>query len=345
LSKRKVLIVDDSAVIRTVLKTILTKASFQVVGEAGDPYEARDLIVRHNPDVVTLDLDMPRMDGLTFLEKLMAYHPLPVVILSSLAQENSDLALKALELGAVAVVEKPEGDTKEKFAHSAFERFVEVVEAASKAKPRAYREPAQIKRKDKEKSGKLSDCLVVLGASLGGTEALAEVLRTLPPDLPGVLMVQHMPEKFTQSFARRLDRISQLRVKEAQTGDQVMDGWAYLAPGGFHLAVNRKGQGFELELRKGDPVNHVKPSVDVLFTTAAEAAGSKVLAALFTGMGKDGADGMLALRDRGAMTLAQDADSCVVYGMPKEAVAREAVVKTVLLSEMAETISREIKKL
>lgn len=341
----KVLVVDDSTVVRGVLTRLFQKAGLDVVGAARDPFEARDLIVKLEPDVLTLDLEMPRMDGLTFLEKLMEYHPMPVVVLSGVTTAHGEKALKALELGAVAVVEKPSGESNRETSRTIFDHLVEVVQTTARAKPRPRKEEFRTSPAKKSQVHPPSDRLAALGASLGGTEALQEVLSGLPMDHPGLVIVQHMPAEFTSAFAHRLDQNSNLTVKEAKDGDLVLDGQALIAPGGLHLSVERKGKGFRVRCQDGPAVHHVKPSVDILFQSVARAAGSRAVGVLLTGMGRDGAEGLLAMRQAGAATLAQDQASCVVYGMPKEAVERGAVERIVNLSEMAKVIPQEMKKI
>jgi two-component system chemotaxis response regulator CheB len=333
----KVLVVDDSTLIRGVLARLFTRAGLEVVGAARDPYEARDMILRLEPEVITLDLEMPRMDGLTFLERLMMHHPLPVVVLSALAQSRGEMAMRALELGAIAVLQKPEGDFQSQ-PDGPYQHLVEVVKTAGRSNPRRRKEESRKTGEKKIVSNKPSSILVALGASLGGTEALQEVLSAFPGGHPGLVVVQHMPAEFTGAFARRLDKHCLLNVREAREGDWVMDGLALVAPGGKHMVVKKEKTGFRVGFSDAPPLNHVKPSVDVLFQSVAEAAGPRSVGAILTGMGKDGAEGLLAMRQAGAFTLGQDEESCVVYGMPKEAVERGAVERVVPLSEMAGAI-------
>ncbi len=344
----RVLIVDDSAVVRSILAKRFTEAGLEVVGVAANPYIARDLILLKKPDVLTLDLEMPRMDGLTFLDRLMTHYPIPVIVLSSLTEARSEMALQALELGAVDVIAKPSRGVAEGLEGDSLKRLVESVYAAGEARPR--RRSLKILKADGVGKRKnpieiTSDKVVAIGASTGGTEALAELLESLPADNPGVLVVQHMPPYFTKTFAERLDKSCSLRVREARSGDEVRDGTVLIAPGNFHMILRRTGAKYFVECRQGPLVHHVRPSVDVLFHSTAQAAGPNAVGVILTGMGKDGAEGLLSMRLAGAPTLAQDEESCVVYGMPKEAVARGAVKEVMPLSQMAEAIQLKIKKM
>jgi two-component system chemotaxis response regulator CheB len=344
----RVLIVDDSAAVRSILSRRLSDSGLDVVGVAADPYIARDLILLKKPDVLTLDLEMPRMDGLTFLDRLMTHYPLPVVVLSSLTEARSEMALQALELGAVEVIAKPGSGLAAGLEGDSMNRLVESLRAAAQARPR--RRPAMIAKASGYGKGRkaieiTSDKVVAIGASTGGTQALAELLAALPVDHPGILVVQHMPPYFTKTFAERLDKVCALRVREARTGDEVKDGTVLIAPGNYHLALKRTGAKYQVECRQGPLVHHVRPSVDVLFQSVARAAGPNAVGVVLTGMGKDGAEGLLAMRKAGAATLAQDEASCVVYGMPKEAMARGAVQEEVPLSGMAGALQLKIKKM
>ena len=341
----RVLIVDDSAVVRSILSKKLTEAGLEVVGVAADPYVARDLILLKKPDILTLDLEMPRMDGLTFLDRLMTHYPLPVVVLSSLTEARSELALRALDAGAVDVIGKPGGSMGSGLEEGTLRQLVESLKAGAKARPRRRFGKNQVRQATKDKHRAIeitSDKVVVVGASTGGTQALTELFSALPADLPGMLVVQHMPPYFTRTFAERLDKVSALRVKEARDGDEVKDGTALIAPGNYHLLLKRTGAKYHVECRQGPLVHHVRPSVDVLFQSAAKAAGPNAIGVILTGMGRDGAEGLLAMRQAGAATLAQDEESCVVYGMPKEAVAQGAVQEIIPLSRMAEAIQSRI---
>lgn len=346
----RVLIVDDSAVVRNLLARKLTEAGLDVVGVAADPFVAREMILVKKPDLMTLDLEMPRMDGLTFLERLMSHHPMPVVVLSSLTESRSEMALKALELGAIEVVDKPAGGFTDGPSQGV-DPFLDLagkLMAAAQARPRQRRSKVrggEMFGKRRAPVGSFSERVVAIGASTGGTEALAEVLEALPADHPGVLVVQHMPAFFTKSFAERLDRSCALRVREARTGDEVKDGTVLIAPGDYHMVLKRIGGRYQVECRQGPPVHHVRPSVDVLFRSVAQVAGPRAVGVLLTGMGRDGAEGLRDMRQAGAWTLAQDEESCVVYGMPKEAVALGAVGQVVPLSRMAEAIQAKLQKI
>jgi two-component system chemotaxis response regulator CheB len=335
----KVLIVDDSAFVRKALSGVFEAEGLKVVGEASDPYEARTMILKYHPDILTLDLEMPRMDGLTFLERLMTHRPMPVVIFSSFTGKNSALALKALELGAVEVLEKPtNGHFGPGMVH-----LVRVLKETCHAKPRRKRSHFNNPAMDKKALGEPSRLITALGASTGGTETLSEILRALPAIHPGLVIVQHMPPVFTKTFAERLDRECALKVKEAEEGDVIRGGLALIAPGGKHMLVDETGGKFRVSCPQGPPVNHCRPSVDVLFQSVAHVAGNRAVGVILTGMGQDGADGLLAMRKKGAPTLAQDEESCVVYGMPKEAVARGAVDESVPLMKLAEVLQDKVK--
>lgn len=337
MSSIRVLIVDDSAFIRKALTGVFEAEGLEVVGTASDPYEARDLIVKHEPDILTLDLEMPRMDGLTFLDRLMTHRPLPIVIFSSFTEKNSALALRALELGAVEVLEKP---TSGNFGPGMV-RLVRVLREAALAKPRRKRFITALPLK-KPQQGKASRVVAALGASTGGTDALGEILRALPEDFPGLVIVQHMPPVFTRDFALRLDKECRIRVKEAANGDMVQDGLALIAPGGKHMVLNGEGGTYRVTCPAGPMVNHCRPSVDVLFHSVARTAGPSAVGVILTGMGQDGAGGLLAMRETGAATLAQDEATSVVFGMAKEAVARGAVDQVVPLQQMAEALQGKI---
>ncbi len=324
MKKIRVLIVDDSAVMRQILKEVLSRdASLEVVGVASDPMIARDMILRLQPDVLTLDVEMPRMDGLTFLEKLMRAHPMPVVMISSLTERGCETTLRALELGAIDFISKPKVDVADGTVQLAGE-IVEKVKSAARAKVAAVRKRAAAPSPQPLMSQSLlrsTHQVIAIGASTGGTEALREVLEPLPADAPGIVMVQHMPEKFTRSFADRLDTLCRIRVKEACDGDRVLPGHALLAPGNFHMEVVRSGAEYRVRVFAADPVNRHRPSVDVLFRSCARYLGTNVVGVILTGMGADGAQGLLQMRQAGARTIAQDEASCVVFGMPKEAIA------------------------
>lgn len=337
----KVLIVDDSALIRQILTDILSSdPDIEVVGVASDPLVAREKVKALRPDVLTLDVEMPRMDGLTFLEKLMRARPTPVLMVSSLTERNCETTLKALELGAVDFVTKPKLDVHD----GTFDLADEIrakVKACSQARfqQRRERSSVPIHRPASPGSGALiksTDQVLCIGASTGGTEALLEVLTALPADSPGTLIVQHMPPGFTRAFAKRLDNACQISVKEAENGDRVLPGHALLAPGGLHMAVYRSGAHYAVRVGHGEPVNRHRPSVDVLFRSAAKHLGRNAIGVILTGMGNDGAAGMLQMHQAGARTIAQDESTCVVFGMPREAIAAGGVDEVVPLDRVAE---------
>ncbi len=341
MSRTKVLIIDDSAIVRQVFAELISREpDLEVVGTAPDPYVARDKIVQLKPEVITLDLEMPRMDGLTFLKKLMHYHPLPVIIVSSLTQRGSQLALEALELGAVEVLAKP---------GSAFSvgdlggQLVEKIRAAALTRPKKLSVSTLALKPLSDKPSpalKTTDKVIAIGASTGGTEAIKEILLDLPPNSPGVVIVQHMPPKFTTAFAERLNQLCAIEVKEAQDGDSVLTGRALIAPRSYHMLLRKSGARYFVQVKGGPPVHHQRPSVDVLFNSAAVSAGGNAIGVILTGMGADGAEGLLALKEQGAFTIAQDEASSVVFGMPKEAIKRHAALKVLPLSRISEEIQR-----
>lgn len=335
------LVVDDSAVVRKVFTEELTReGDIEVVGTAPDPYVARDKIVQLNPDVVTLDIEMPRMDGITFLRKLMKYFPLPVIIVSSLTEAGGELAMQAMEIGAVEVICKP-GE-----AYSVGDMSVQLAEKIRAAaridvkhrtrqiqatRPRSVNVPAL-------SLAKTTNQIIAIGSSTGGTEALKAVLPLLPPNSPGVLVVQHMPPHFTTQFAARLDQLCQIKVKEAEDGDSVVPGTCLLAPGNYHMVMRRSGARYYVNVKTGPLVCHQRPAADVLFNSVAAYGGKNAIGVILTGMGKDGAAGMLKMKEAGARNIAQDEKSCVVFGMPKEAIAMGGVDEVVPLDQIAETI-------
>ena len=346
----KVLIIDDSAVVRQVLTAELSKADdIEVVGSAIDPYIARDKILSLAPDVLTLDIEMPRMDGLTFLSKLMEQRPMPVVVVSSLTPDGSQAAIRALELGAIDVVSKPGS------SYSVAElsgTLTERIRAASRARVRrpsavvrpsvaaaAGKKPAISSAAVAEPSAlaglHTTHKILAIGASTGGTEAIRQVLTQLPPDIPGTVIVQHMPENFTASFAKRLNDLCRIEVCEAKNGDLVTPGVALLAPGNYHMALRRSGARYYVEVKTGPPVHHQRPAVDVLFHSVAQYAGCNAVGVILTGMGADGAAGMAAMKKAGAYNLAQDEASCVVFGMPREAIALNAHSRVLPLDRIA----------
>lgn len=336
----RVLIVDDSAIVRKVLSENLSRQrGIEVIGTAPDPYVARDKIVALNPDVITLDIEMPRMDGLTFLKKLMKFYPIPVIIVSSLTPKGGAVAMEALSIGALEVVSKPStaysvGDMSVELSEKI--RTVANVNMKAKMVERQAGPPAKAVFNTRAMTA-TTNKIIAIGASTGGTEAIKNVLMGLPVNSPGVVVVQHMPAKFTTSFAERLNSLCDLSVKEARDGDTVTNGIALIAPGNFHMLLKRSGARYYVRVKEGPMVHHQRPSVDVLFNSVAEYAGSNALGIILTGMGADGADGMLKMKQAGAATLAQDEKSCVVFGMPKEAIERGAVDKVVSLEKIAQT--------
>jgi two-component system chemotaxis response regulator CheB len=332
-------VVDDSAVVRQVLTTELTKTrDITVVGTATDPFIARDKILALHPDVVTLDLEMPRMDGLTFLAKLMKYHPLPVVVVSSLTPRGGEVAMRALELGAADVLCKP-GSAYSVSEMSAL--LADRIRAASLARYRRRPEPGSTPSVPGVPFAGLSlttHKVLAIGASTGGTEAIKDVLMALPPATPGTVIVQHMPGHFTAAFAQRLDGLCKMEVREARDGDAVVPGLALVAPGGRHMLLQRMGARYSVAIKDGPPVHHQRPSVDVLFHSVARAAGVNALGVILTGMGGDGARGLLAMAQAGARTIAQDEQSCVVFGMPKEAIRLQAAQEIRPLDAIAQRI-------
>ena len=336
----RVLVVDDSALVRKVLSEELsTFADIEVVATAPDPYVARDKIIAEQPDVITLDVEMPRMDGLSFLEKLMRHHPLPVVIVSSMTPTHSDAAIRALSLGAVEIVCKPGS------AYSVPEvgaRLVQAIRAAAKARVAmpASRVKASMRRPTPISQSalatlKTTNRILAIGASTGGTRAIETVLTALPATAPGTVIVQHMPEGFTRSFAQRLNGCCAMEVREASDGDVISRGVALIAPGNRHLLVQRSGAQLLVRLKDGPPVHHQRPSVDVLFQTVARSAGRNAVGVILTGMGADGAKGLRMMRDAGAWTIAQDEESSIVFGMPKEAIDLGAACEVRSLSHVA----------
>lgn len=339
----KVLIVDDSAIVRKVFSEELSRYSdIQVVGTAPDPFAARDKIVFLQPDVITLDIEMPRMDGLTFLKKLMKFHPLPVVIVSSLTPKGGRLTLEAMDLGAVDVIAKP-GSAYSVGDMSA--QLAEKIRGASRARiNRAQvREDIETERVESIKAlAQTTNQVIAIGASTGGTEALKVVLTRMPPNSPGIVVVQHMPANFTTAFAERLNSICQITVKEARNNDSVTTGTALIAPGNYHMILRRSGARYYVEIKTGPMVHHQRPAVDILFKSTAKYAGPNAIGVILTGMGADGAAGLLEMKKTGARTIAQDEASCVVFGMPKEAIKTGAADKVIPLNQIASEIVRMV---
>jgi len=341
--KIKVLIIDDSALIRSILKEVINSFPDMVaIGAASNPLQARDMIKSLNPDVLTLDVEMPEMDGLTFLEKLMRLRPMPVLMISSLTEKGSEAALRALELGAVDFLAKPKLGISEGMREYA-DDIAEKIRAAFMAKARLSKQiaPTNSSRETLPALGNRitsTEKIIILGASTGGTEAIREFLIRMPADAPGILIAQHMPEAFTKSFAERLDSLCKIKVSEAQGNERVLPGHAFIAPGHSHLMLKRSGANYMTELSQSAPVNHHRPSVEVLFRSAAKNAGKNVLGVMLTGMGKDGANAMLEMRQAGAYNFAQNEETCVVFGMPKEAIAVGAVDEIVPIQDMTQRV-------
>ncbi|MEM5437830.1 chemotaxis response regulator protein-glutamate methylesterase [Paraburkholderia diazotrophica] len=350
MQKIKVLCVDDSALIRSLMTEIInSQPDMTVVATAPDPLVARELIKQHNPDVLTLDVEMPRMDGLDFLEKLMRLRPMPVVMVSSLTERGSEITLRALELGAVDFVTKPRVGIRDGMLEYA-EKLADKVRAAARARVRQAAPAPHAPAAGQAAAAAATHAplfnnplvstekLIIVGASTGGTEAIREVLMPLPPDAPAVLIAQHMPPGFTKSFAQRLNGLCRITVKEAEHGERVLPGHAYIAPGHAHLLLARSGANYIAHLSDDPPVNRHRPSVDVLFRSAALHAGKNAVGVILTGMGRDGAAGLLDMRKAGAYTLAQDEASCIVFGMPREAIAMGAADEIAPLSEMSRRV-------
>ncbi|MCK5436742.1 MAG: chemotaxis response regulator protein-glutamate methylesterase, partial [Desulfobulbaceae bacterium] len=336
-------VVDDSAVVRSVFKQQLSQeGDIEVVGTAPDPYVARDQIVALKPEVITLDVEMPRMDGITFLRKLMKYYPLPVIIVSSLTKAGGDLAMEAMDIGAVDVVCKP-GE-----AYSVGDMSVQLAEkirAAARVDMDRLAQRASVGKIGPVKSHvrklsltKTTNKIIAIGASTGGTEAIKNVLVNFPPTIPGIVIVQHMPPNFTTSFAKRLDGLCEIRVKEAEDGDSITPGSALLAPGNYHMVMRRSGARYYVNIKSGPLVCHQRPAVDVLFNSVATFGGANAVGVILTGMGKDGAQGMAKMKEAGAKTIAQDEDTCVVFGMPKEAIALDVVDRVEPLHNISDTV-------
>ncbi len=343
--KIKVLIVDDSAMVRKVISEELSAdPALEVVGTAPDPFVARDKIIQLEPDVLLLDIEMPKMDGLTFLEKLMRYHPLPVIIVSSLSVRGGPVALHAFELGAVEVIAKPGASYSVK---NMSQQLIEKIKAVAGMKrfPQASSKPVEAEPLSRVSGALLRTTykIVAIGASTGGTEAIKEVLTRMPEDMQPIVIVQHMPEAFTRAFAERLNERCRIQVKEAEEREPLTPGKALIAPGNRHLVVKRSGAEYYVELKDGPLVFHQRPSVEVMFQSVAKYAGANAIGVILTGMGKDGATGLLEMRKAGAFTIAQDEASCVVYGMPKEAVAVGAVDRILPLAEIPRNVLERLR--
>ncbi|MCH8181216.1 MAG: chemotaxis response regulator protein-glutamate methylesterase [Proteobacteria bacterium] len=372
MAKIRVVVVDDSALVRSMLTEIINRQSdMECIGAAADPFIAREMIRNLNPDVITLDVEMPRMDGLDFLSKLMRLRPMPVVMVSTLTERGAEVTLKALELGAVDFVAKPKIGVADGLRQLA-DDITDKVRVASKARihrlqvPAAATPPAGTAAPATARPGQASaaagaapgtaarpasaapvstglgrlstEKIIFIGASTGGTEATKEVLATLPADSPAVVITQHMPPGFTRNYAARLDGLCKISVKEASDGERILPGHAYIAPGGLHLSVERSGANYIARVQDGDPVNRHKPSVEVLFKSAARVVGPNAIGIMLTGMGADGARAMREMRDAGAYCVAQDEASCVVFGMPREAIAAGAVQEVLPLTRIAQHV-------
>lgn len=351
--KIRVLVVDDSAIVRQTMKEILeSDPDIEVIATAADPYIAASHMMHQAPDVITLDVEMPRMDGLTFLDRIMRQHPLPVVMCSSLTTAGSETAISALERGAVDIITKPAVGTRQ-FLEESRVRICDAVKSAAQARlPKTRAEipskapapkltaDAMLPKPASNAMLQTTEKIVAIGASTGGTEALREFLQALPPTAPGIIIVQHMPEKFTAAFAQRLNSICQITVKEAEDNDSVLRGQALIAPGNKHMMLKRSGARYCVEVRDGPLVCRHRPSVDVLFRSAARYGGKNVVGIIMTGMGDDGARGMREMKDAGAYNIAQDEASCVVFGMPQEAIKAGAVDLVMPLNRIAAEITR-----
>ena len=339
-----VLIIDDSPLIRGLLTEILQQASdINVVGCAEDPYQAREMIKKLNPDVLTLDVEMPKMDGISFLKNLMRLRPMPVVMISTLTQKGSPITLEALELGAVDFIAKPTSNVRAQMNHYA-SLVQQKVRIAAGARIRSFKKAPPDTKPIRTDTKFLSNKVIAIGASTGGTEAIKEVLIKMPVNCPPIVITQHIPPVFSASFAERMDRTCLINVKEAQHGDKLSPGWAYIAPGGLHLSVKKRGIALYCQLDDGEPVNRHKPAVDVLFDSLVNCGSKNIVAAILTGMGADGAKGLLALKQSGAYTLAQDEYSSVVWGMPKAAIDLNAANEVAALDKMAERLLSQAVK-
>ena len=352
MKKIRVLIVDDSALIRKILTEIInTQHDMEAIGAASDPLVAREMIRELNPDVLTLDVEMPKMDGLEFLEKLMRLRPMPVVMVSTLTEKGSEVTFRALELGAVDFVAKPKLDIASGMQDYSRE-ITDKIRIAMAARLKRHvpmsvapKHSADVVLPAMANRVASTEKLIIVGASTGGTEAIKEFLIRLPPDCPGVLVTQHMPEAFTKAFANRLNGLCKITVTEAAHGERVLPGHAYIAPGHSHLLLKRSGANYMTELSQAEPVNRHRPSVDVLFRSAANFAGKNAIGVILTGMGKDGAAGMLEMKRAGAYNYAQDEATCVVFGMPKEAIALGGVDEVVALPDVAKHVMAQLRSM
>jgi len=335
----KVLVVDDSAIVRKIFTEELSKApDIEVIGSAPDPFVARDKILELKPDVITLDIEMPRMDGITFLKKIMAHRPLPVIIVSSLTQKGSAMAMEALENGAVEVLAKPGGSFS---VGEMGAQLADKIRAASKARFLKRLPPAKSASTATMRGGAITQTtnkIIAIGSSTGGTEALTQILTQMPPGSPGIVIAQHMPANFTRTFAERLNGLCHIRVKEGENNDSVVPGTCLIAPGNFHMLLKRSGARYFVEVKTGPLVHHQRPAVDVLFNSVAKYAGGNAVGVILTGMGADGAAGIKSMKEAGAKTIAQDEESCVVFGMPKEAIKTGCIDKVISLKRIPQGI-------
>jgi len=342
--KIKVLVVDDSAIVRKILSAELSKYDdIEVVGAAPDPFIARNKILSLKPDVITLDVEMPRMDGLTFLKKLMRHYPIPVIVVSALTHKGGKLALQALELGAVEVLAKPGGSFS--IGNMSMQLADKVRAAARVTVQKAKTGSAGVSSSTDQPIHSLAETsnkVIAIGASTGGTEALKKVLQMMPVNAPGIAVVQHMPATFTRSFAERLNEVCQIQVREGKDNDTISPGTALIAPGNYHMTVRRSGARYYVEIKDGPMVHHQRPSVDVLFKTTAKYVGANAIGVILTGMGADGAQGLLEMKDAGARTIAQNEATCVVFGMPKEAIKIGAVDDVIAIDKIAEQIIKAV---
>lgn len=355
-NKIRVLVVDDSAVVRQVMKEILeSDPAIEVIDTAADPYIAAEKIKKELPDVITLDVEMPRMDGITFLHKIMTQHPMPVVMCSSLTLAGAETTLRALEYGAVEIITKPKLGVQQ-FIEESKIRICDAVKAAARSKVVKFNQVNKLKPSAKLTADvimprptghamlRTTEKIVAVGASTGGTEALRIFLEAIPQDCPGIVIVQHMPENFTKAFATRLNGLCSIEVKEAEDNDSILRGRALIAPGNKHLLIKRSGARYYVEVKEGPLVSRHRPSVDVLFRSAAQYAGANAVGVIMTGMGDDGARGMLEMKEAGAYNIAQDEKSCVVFGMPNEAIKLGAVDKILPLEMIADDVLNECAK-
>ncbi|KQV91991.1 MULTISPECIES: protein-glutamate methylesterase/protein-glutamine glutaminase [unclassified Roseateles] len=352
MAKTKVVVVDDSALVRSILTEIINRQSdMECIGAAADPLVAREMIRNLNPDVITLDVEMPRMDGLDFLSRLMRLRPMPVVMVSTLTERGAEVTLKALELGAIDFVAKPKIGVADGIRQLA-QDITDKIRIASKAHIRrappppapGAAAPAPVKAVTMASLGRAStEKIIFIGASTGGTEATKDVLINLPADSPAVVITQHMPPGFTKSYAARLDGLCKIRVKEAQDGERILPGHGYIAPGGMHLSVERSGANYIARVQDGEPINRHKPSVEALFLSAAKVVGPNAIGIMLTGMGADGARAMKVMKDAGAYNYCQDEASCVVFGMPREAIAAGAADEVLPLNQIATKVLERLR--